>query len=93
MKPLPARTLYKLIALTALAMSTSACSSQPDLPSVSGTTTAPRDLQQVAKDYLACMTAADLPMELGPNLQGEMIMVKFTDGHDAAWVNPDGTSM
>jgi len=31
-------------------------------------------------------------MVLSPNLEDEMIMVTVSDDHDAAWVNPDGTS-
>jgi len=93
MKSLPTRTVFLAFAgVIGLATLLSACGSQPELPSLSESpTSSSPGLQQVALDYLACMTAEGLPMELAPNLQGEMVMVVVNKGHDAVWVNPDHT--
>ena len=70
------------VAGLALVLGLSACSSDPQLPTINGSTTGGAALEQVAKAYFDCMTAAGLPVELDKNNQGQMAVVNFQPNHD-----------
>ena len=82
-----------MLAIVVLAIGLSACGSNSNLPTVGGQTgSSPPGLSQVARSYLDCMVADNIPVELTPNSQGEMAIVAFSSGHDVMWRFPDGVA-
>ena len=73
-----------------LALALGACGGNPDLPSLGGATSSGTSaLEQAARSYFDCMTAAGLPMELMPDSDGAMVMVQISFEHEYWLRDPD----
>ena len=74
--------LVVLAGLAGLVLLTGCTTDNHDLPTLGGSRGPVLSaLESVAKTYYDCMRDADLPVELGPNGQGELAIVNFSGSH------------